>query len=105
MLITKDLFTRISRFTSEKNLSTSSYNHGRGVAREYTLTYCLQINYDGNNLPQRYFIKDGGRTPSRYNMRGRDLSALKDETPTFKVMCQNIMRKYSAEVLRTYNYK
>ena len=105
MLITECLYNRIFRFTSERKLWTSYYNHKRGLVREYTMNYCLQMNYDGNNYPQRYFIKDDGRTPSRYNVRGRDLSQLKDDTPTFKTLCENIMRKYPDEVIRTYRYK
>lgn len=104
MLVSEDLFERIHKFTSEKRLWASHYNHGHGVVREYTIAYHLQMNYDGATQPQRYFFKDQGRIPSRFHVYANDYARLREQTPTFIVMCQWVMQKYATEVLKTYRY-
>ena len=113
LLVTEHLFKKLMDYTTNKKLITSSYDHGRGTSREYTLSYCLQQNYD--QTPRKFYVKRGGRHPpeSWYFFRGcgfetsRDdkakvLAELKVETPTYDSLYSNIMRKYPDDVLRIY---
>lgn len=105
LLITEQLFKRLLKFTHEYRLGTSTYDHGNGVRREYSLRYCLQRNDATDSKPEKFYIKPGGRYPSQFHRPKREISELESETPTFSVMHQNILRKYPKEVLATYRYK
>lgn len=68
LVITKELYDKLEKYSHSNGLITSTYNHGHGVVRYYTVKYCLQMNYHGQNQPQKYLIKRGGRYPSKYAM-------------------------------------
>jgi len=122
LLVTKNLFDIIYAYTLKNKLITSTYDHGRGVNRRYTLSYCLQTNY--HMSPKKYYIKRGGRHPpeSWFLERGGaglsiqehfDLAQSKSHqnkvigelrliTPSFESIHRNILRKFPSDVLRTY---
>ncbi|QED82219.1 hypothetical protein FTV90_27035 (plasmid) [Escherichia coli] len=60
LVITKELYDKLEKYSRSNGLITSTYNHGHGVVRYYTVKYCLQMNYHGQNHPQKYLIKRGG---------------------------------------------
>ena len=105
LLITELLFKRLLKFTHEKRLTTSTYDHGHGVRREYSLRYCLQRNAATDSKSEKFYLKPGGRRPSRTHSPEREISDLESETPTFSVIHRSILRKYPNEVLATYRYR
>lgn len=93
LVITKALFERIEKYHADNYLITSSYNHGHGVVRYYTLNYCLQMNYYEESIPQKYIIKRGGKNPSKHAYIKKNIEELKNTTPTFNSLCRNIAKK------------
>ena len=51
LVITKELYDKLEKYSRLNGLITSTYNHGHGVVRYYTVKYCLQMNYHGQNQP------------------------------------------------------
>ena len=64
LVITKELYDKLEKYSRSNGLITSTYDHGHGVVRYYTVKYCLQMNYHGQNHPQKYLIKRGGDIPA-----------------------------------------
>ena len=94
LVITKELYDKLEKYSRLNGLITSTYNHGNGVVRYYTVKYCLQMNYHGQNQPQKYLIKRGGRYPSKYATVKKTIEELEYSTPTFDAICRNIAKKY-----------
>ncbi|ELM7818502.1 MULTISPECIES: hypothetical protein [Bacteria] len=94
LVITKELYDKLEKYSRLNGLITSTYNHGHGVVRYYTVKYCLQMNYHGQNQPQKYLIKRGGRYPSKYATVKKTIEELEYSTPTFDAICRNIAKKY-----------
>lgn len=82
---------------------TSTYNHGRGVDRIYSINFCLQASYTKNDEKVFYF-KSVGHYPSKHHWHGRTREGLQAATPTFEAMCINIERKYPGDVLARYGF-
>lgn len=122
LLVTERLFKRILEYSANRKLLTSWYDHGQGVNRQYTLSYCLQTNY--HQVPKKFYIARGGRHPPEQWFVGRYeaprsslneaflqppldvqreiLRALKAETPDYDAVVRNIRRKYPDDILREY---
>jgi len=102
LVITRDLYNRILKYTKEKGFVISNYDHGQGVRRNYTLNYCLQYNHH-ENRPEKYILKRGGSAPSKYTgpsgNREKWIETLKANTPSYDSLCRNIARKCSGDVL------
>src|SRR5690606_35383358 len=118
LLVTESLFDRITEYTTKNRLTTSTYNHGRGVSRQYTLNYRLQHNY--HQTPQKYYVKRRGRQPpdlwfidrvpkglnifdafdwaERPENRKAVIAELQAITPSYASLCGNILRKSAEEV-------
>lgn len=94
LVITKELYDKLEKYTISNGFITSTYNHGHGVIRYYTVKYCLQMNYNGQSHPQKYLIKRGGRYPSKHAMIKKTIEDLEYSTPTFDGICRNIAIKY-----------
>ncbi|TMS61771.1 hypothetical protein [Pseudoalteromonas sp. S3173] len=95
--ISEDLYSRLCDYTYKNEISTSSYDHGYGVRRLYTLEYCLQYTDKNNKI--RFYLKRGGRPPvknhltSRFGRLDENIGELAVNTPSFDSMCRNIAVK------------
>ena len=96
LAITYDLYSRILKYSRENGLITSTYNHGHGVDRQYTINFCLQTT--SKNVESKYYLKRGGRSPSKYSGVKKDMKNLNNDTPDFDKLCRNIARKYASQV-------
>ena len=100
--ISESLYSRLCHYTYKNEISTSSYDHGHGVRRLYTLEYCLQYTDKNNKI--RFHLKRGGRPPvknhvtSRFGRLDENISELAVNTPNFESMCRNISVKCPKEV-------
>ena len=92
LVITKELYDKLEKYSRLNGLITSTYNHGHGVVRYYTVKYCLQMNYHGQNQPQKYLIKRGGRYPQQVCNGQKNIEELEYSTPTFDAICRNIAK-------------
>lgn len=91
-----ELYDRILNYSIHNGLITSTYNHGHGVDRKYTLAYCLQRT--SKNMDSKYYLKRNGRSPSKYSGVKKDIETLQIDTPEFDALCRNIARKYVKHV-------
>lgn len=91
LVITKELYDKLEKYSRSNGLITSTYNHGHGVVRYYTVKYCLQMNYHGQNHPQKYLIKRGGRYPSKYAMVKKTVEELGNDSNLLIVFYVQIM--------------
>ena len=100
LAVTFDLYNRILSYSKENRLVTTSYNHKRGVDRQYTVKFCLQTTSKGGET--KYYLKRGGRPPppSKYSGERKRImiKLLERDTPDFDKLCRNIARKYAAHV-------
>lgn len=103
LAITYDLYSRILKYSSENGLVTSTYNHGHGVDRKYTIKFCMQIT--SKNVESKYYLKRGGRSPSKYSGVKKDTETLNNDTPDFEKLCRNIARKYASQVKFVNRYE
>ncbi len=108
LVITENLYYRLKKYTHENKLATTTYNHGKGVDRIYTLNYCLQHNQTGHmcfgkeRLHDKYILKRDGRPPTKYGglyLSRPERGELEKLTPSFDTLCRNIARKTPHDVL------
>jgi hypothetical protein len=103
LAITYDLYSRILEYSIENGLLTSRYNHGHGVDRQYTINFCLQTT--SKTVESKYYLKRGGRSPSKYSGVKKDRETLNSDTPDFDKLCRNIARKYASQVKFVNRYE
>jgi len=107
LVISENLYYRLKKYTHENKLATTTYNHGKGVDRIYTLNYCLQHNQKGYmcfgkmRLHDKYILKRGGSSPTKYSglyIARPERGELEKLTPSFDTLCRNIAIKTPQDV-------